>query len=389
MAKDPHFEKIDIECEKYIENIEKGYVRFLDNIDNAQCCPNNINAHTSVFSFFNVVFRNYVSILRIRNELTEEMLLKASNYSELKNPNREQLSVLRKISTYHQSLALFSDIEKEITDAFFSCDLSKGSFFRYIDSIINRHIKWDVAESKAAEVKSGMVIPDSEKKLVRSIKRFLESYYPGVNLKNVSDEILKDFIAEKSYNPKSLYRIKLAVLDYLSSTDSWDKIREKTQKIEVAQGLESNSKSGFEKQKDQSVPYIYGIPKSDLDEGNSQWNFILEKCESEFKKEKRLKNKKYISYTLTAYLINKKLESLKNGTNYKKTVLLNKYEISDYILQLKKYSFFSPKIVDVFVLNKDQINQKEVAKLLDVHSDTIRNNFKPFLKRVGLPQKFK
>lgn len=54
------------------------------------------------------------------------------------------------------------------------------------------------------------------------------------------------------------------------------------------------------------------------------------------------------------------------------------------IESIKKYSFASEEIINLFISKKDKVLKKEIAEKLKVTDQTLRNHFGPFMNKIGL-----
>lgn len=464
--KNPRFEKIDAECEKYKENIENAYKRFAEYKDIAKVSFDNKEPkHHAVITLYNEVFQNFVQILIRRKEMTDE-----DYYSPIKKPQKNILSL---------QLDVFCFEEEEIEKIFFSFSYEKKSnnkypFFVYLDCALRPHFKAAIKKAVAQEVKTGLVFSNYRTELMTKIANFLDSNYSYMDYDRIPDFVLEEFLEtenEKREKKLSFSSLKDTYLALRSKGISSELIAEKENKsldryydgdeaddliefeeeqscYRYSNSYRENLKEEYESIEEEYYEDLeneenrceytedcseysfadseysgeqltalleldnnYTDPEANLNFvvtdtpeltfknfRNKQWLSILDKCETEFKKFKP-QYRKYISYRLTAYFIDKCIKSY--GKTYKSAASSNKKAIDSFIENLKNYSFFSQEVADLFNTKNDKIKVEEVNDLFVKKNDkietedseelfnnkpsTIYYHFNKFMKKVGLP----
>ena len=418
--KSPRFEQIDTECEKYKKKIEKAYKRFEEFKDVAKASlDSGEENHHSLITLYNEVYQNFVEILLLRKSMTWD-----DYFSDKKNYKKSILSL---------QLEVFADKREKIEKAFFTFSDEKKSdvdfpFFVYLDCALRPHLNGAIRKSVIDEVKCGIRFSEQQVNLMTKVIKFLDSYYSYMDYDKISDDVLIEFMKrenEKNKEKVTFESLKNAYIALRSKGVSTELLREREareQDDNPAEWPEFEELKGYheypddehgEAEEEYDGPcYGFKYPEDGFggmagydepviddvtaapDEPvpvfesfeNEMWLSVLERCEIEFAKENKPKNRSYISYMLSAYFINKCMLSCSDGS-YKKSALQSEETINSFIENMRDYSFFSREIIDLFYEKKDRIEEKDVAELLGRSTDTLRYHFYPFMERAGLSVK--
>ncbi len=436
--KDPRFEKIDAECEKYIEKIEEAYVNFETHragIDKSD------KTNPYVLSLFKDVFQNYTQILLIRKGLSKEDLSDLSPSKELK---------LEVLSSQMDVFCTKQDMIKEI---FFSFNRKTGNkkkypFFIYLDCALRNHLKGSIKKAVIQDVKSGIVISNSKTTLLTKVFRFIDSYYSYMDYDNIPDSVFEDFLKKENANRTNkltLGSLKNAYMSFRSKAISKDTTAENITNIPYYDGDETDELILFEEQSseikfsknkeeiskeelsvfaeeeyydyqdqcdsscsdyDPEYPDDYDTADEETNDDeqenkpntspydkpviifqklrNKDLILLFENCESEFRKIKKPQHRKFVSYMLTAEFIKNCIDSC-NGRNREESVLLNKDTIDSFINILRDFSFFAEEVVELFKKKQKALTEQDVADMLNTPKNTVTYHFLKFKRNVGLP----
>ena len=326
-------------------------------------------------------------------------------------------------------LEVFADKRELIEKSFFTFSYDKKSdikfpFFVYMDCVLRPHMNGAIKKSIIDDIKCGIKFSDQQVSLMTKIIKFLDSYYSYMDFDTIPDNLLIEFMKYENEKNKD----KKEKLTFESLKNAYMALRSKGISTELLKEREAQTDDGninewpdFEElerynnhPEDEHDDSYYGFEYPDgglngiaecvdplTDDvaassaepvlvfksfENEMWLSVLERCEIEFTKEKKAKNRSYISYMLSAYFINKCLASCSDGS-YKKAALYSRETVNSFIENMWDYSFFSREIVDLFYEKKDRIEEKDVAELIGKSPDTVRYHFYPFMERVGLSLK--
>ena len=407
--KNDYFNEIDQNCEPYKQAIEEAYMHFSQYKSEAKESVNSGIKHTAILTLFNAIFQNYIEILFIRNGITKE-----DYYSpKTKNNEKDKISI---------QLEVFYNKQQDIEESFFNFSVEKRSgnqypYFVYLDNLLRPHLESAKTKEKIEEVKGGVRFSGFQTRLMSDLFRFLDSYYNFLDYDRISDDVLAEFIESENAKRKqklTLERVKqlyIALRTHAKTFDveqndegdegdeDFDDCSEEDNAEEFCEedGAEDSADEehfeDFEEETsedDDEIEEFY-VNADKVDDTffangfeNAQLIYVLDKCENELKKEKK-KFQKYISFQLTAHLLNMCVVSLKiSDESYAAAISENFAAVNAFIESIKKYSFASEEIINLFIIKKDKVLKKEIAEMLKVTDQTLRNHFGPFTDKIGL-----